>query len=229
MGTQYKFEKYYLILVDYILPLPLTIVLLFFWYNRFGNFQFASYILGLGVLYGYIVPGVAINVLHLWKFTGPLKAGNFFIHHGFIYAPYLALVFYIALPANVVLTAGNIIRIILCNAFIQCVVSCHHDICAVKTGMVLINNKASHLGKSPTEIITNFGVIGFGLVGASFAASCLIAYHSYVVMENKNLGNWFSLLLFGFLIMSFCSIPYLIKEKAFINPEVLKYFKMKKK
>ncbi len=45
MGTQYKFEKYYLILVDYILPLPLTIVMLYFWYNRFGNFQFASYVL----------------------------------------------------------------------------------------------------------------------------------------------------------------------------------------
>ncbi len=159
----------------------------------------------------------------------PLKAGNFFIHHGFIYAPYLALVFYIALPENVVLTAGNIIRIILCNAFIQCVVSCHHDICAVKTGMVFINNKVSHQGRSPVEIITNFGVIGFGLVGASFALSCLIAYYSIIITGNESLGKWFSLLLIGFLIMSICSFPYIIKEKAYINPKVLKYFKIKKK
>jgi len=95
--------------------------------------------------------------------------------------------------------------------------------------MVFINNKVSHQGRSPVEIITNFGVIGFGLVGASFALSCLIAYYSIIITGNESLGKWFSLLLIGFLIMSICSFPYIIKEKAYINPKVLKYFKIKKK
>jgi len=63
----------------------------YIWRQRTGSALFSVYVLTLGVLFGYIFPGIGTNVLHLWKFNGPLRMKNYFLHHGFMYAPYLAL------------------------------------------------------------------------------------------------------------------------------------------
>lgn len=228
MRTNLKIEKLYLMLVDYVLPLPLTIIMFYLWYFRTGNYSFAAYIMVLGILFGYTVPGIATNLFHLWSFNRPLKVGKYLIHHGFIYAPYLALVFYVSFPENTTLSVGNIIRVLLCNAFIQSVVSCHHDICALKTGFVHIKNSASFQNKSAIEVITDFGVVGFGIIGASFAGSCLLAYNSIILSKNESLSHWLFLFIIGFILMAFCSIPYIIKERTFINPKVIKYLQFGK-
>ncbi len=141
-------KRVYLILIDFVLPLPMTALTYWLWYRRTGSWMFSAYPLALGVLFGYIFPGIGTNVFHLWKFNGPFKMGNYFIHHGFMYAPYLALVFYVAFPAGAPLTVGNIVRILMSAGFIQCVLSCHHDTWGVATGMIEIatppGNRESH-------------------------------------------------------------------------------------
>jgi len=209
-------RRAYLILIDFVLPLPLTALMLFLWYRRTGSGLFAIYVLTLGVLFGYIYPGIATNVLHLWKFNGPLRVKNYYLHHGFMYAPYLALVFYIAFAPGTPLTWGNIVRIVLCGAFIQCVVSCHHDVCGVSSGMIEMNNTAARLKLSPMEIVTSWGVVGFGLIGASFAGSCLIAYRIIVLRAISDVRTFALLLLMGLAIMGVAALQYLIKERALI-------------
>lgn len=172
MKSKYALERAYLLLVDFVLPLPLTALMYYLWQQRTGNALFAAYVLTLGVVYGYVYPGIGTNLLRLWKFNGPLRIGNFHIHHGFMYAPYLALVFYVAFAPGTPLTLEHIVRTILCSAFIQIVISCHHNVWGVKTGMIEINNTPTKLGKSPLEIVMHYGVVGFGLIGASFAGSC---------------------------------------------------------
>src|ERR1035438_9634008 len=100
-------KRAYLYLIDFVLPLPMTALMFVLWRLRTGNAIFAAYTLALGVLFGYIFPGIGTNVLHLWKFNGPLRIGNYFLHHGFMYAPYLSLVFYIAFAEGTPLSAGN--------------------------------------------------------------------------------------------------------------------------
>jgi hypothetical protein len=209
-------RRAYLILIDFVLPLPLTALMLFLWYRRTGSGLFAIYVLTLGVLFGYIYPGIATNVLHLWKFNGPLRVKNYYLHHGFMYAPYLALVFYIAFAPGTPLTWGNIVRIVLCGAFIQCVVSCHHDVCGVSSGMIEMHNTAARLKLSPVEIVTSWGVVGFGLIGASFAGSCLIAYRIIVLRSISDMRTFALLLLMGLAIMGVAALQYLIKERALI-------------
>lgn len=204
----------YLILIDFVLPLPMTALMYLLWYQRTGSAPFSIYVLTLGVLFGYIFPGIGTNVLHLWKFHGPMRIGNYFLHHGFMYAPYLALVFYVAFPRETPLTLGNVIRIVLCSALIQCVVSCHHDICGVTTGMIEINNAATRLKRSPVRIVASFGVVGFSLVGATFATSCLIAYHTILVRGASDLRTFALLLAMGLALMGVAALQYLFQERA---------------
>ena len=162
----------------------------------------------------YIVPGIGTNVLHLWKFHGPLRIGNYFLHHGFMYAPYLSLVFYIAFAGGTPLSAGNSIRIVLSSAFIQCVLSCHHDYCGVSTGMIEIDSKAARARLSPVEIVTDFGVVSFALVGAGFSGSCLIAYHFIVVKGDADPWTFVWLLLAGLALMGAAALQYVIKDRC---------------
>ncbi len=207
-------KRAYLILIDFILPLPLTAVMYLVWWRRTGSSPFAVYVLSLGVLFGYIFPGIGTNVLQLWKFHGPFRIGNYFVHHGFLYAPYLALVFYVAFPSGVPLTPGNVLRIVLAGGLMQCVVSCHHDVWAVETGMIEIHNDAARRKRSPVEIVNSFGVVGFTLVGASYAGSCLMAYRALAVQRSLDLGNFLLLLFLGLLLMGTAAGYYAIRERT---------------
>lgn len=214
-------KRAYLILIDFVLPLPMTALMYILWYRRTGSALFSVYVLTLGVLFGYVFPGIGTNVLHLWRFNGPFRMKNYFLHHGFMYAPYLALVFYVAFPQGAPLTEGNIIRIVLCGAFIQCVASCHHDTCGVSTGMIEINSTLARLKRSPVEIVTDFGVVGFALVGASFSGSCLIAYHTIVVKAISDVRTFVLLVLMGLAMMGVAGLQYVIKERSqvFVSAE----------
>ena len=207
-------KRAYLYLIDFVLPLPMTALMFVLWRWRTGSALFAAYTLALGVLFGYIFPGIGTNLLHLWKFHGPLRIGNYFLHHGFMYAPYLSLVFYVAFAVGTPLSAGNSLRIVLSSAFIQCVLSCHHDYCGVSTGMIEIDSKAARAGLSPVEIVTDFGVVSFALVGASFSASCLIAYRFIVAKGDADSWTFVLLLLAGLALMGVAALQYLVKDRC---------------
>jgi len=206
-------KRLYLILIDFVLPLPLTVLMFVLWRWRTGSVPYSAYILTLGVLFGYIFPGIGTNVLHLWKFNGPMRLGNYYVHHGFMYAPYLSLVFYVAFAEGAPLSAGNVVRIVLCSAFVQSVISCHHDYCGVSTGMIEIDNAAARAGRSPVEIVASFGVVSFALVGAGFSASCLIAHHFIVGKGNGDAWTFAWLLGMGLAVMGVAALQYVVKDR----------------
>lgn len=212
MDNTCKWERRYIILIDFILPLPLTVVMWYAWYLRTQSIYFASYVMLLGICFGYIIPGIGTNVLHLWRFTGPFRIGNYFIHHGFMYAPYFALVLYVMFGEWHLLTAWQAVAIIAGTGFVQSLLSSHHDLCGVKTGMIKINNRPARQGKSALEVICDWDPIGFLLFGASYAASCLYAYKLFVIDGKTNPGTLALLVASGVAFMGLTSTPYLIRE-----------------
>jgi len=166
------------------------------------------------VLFGYIFPGIGTNVLHLWKFNGPLRMKNYFLHHGFMYAPYLALVFYVAFARH----TAHLGKTSSGSCFVAGVFNPSYPVTtifvALSTGMIEIHSMPARLKLSPVEIVTDFGVIGFGLVGASFAGSCLIAYHTIVVKAISDLRVFALLVAMGLAIMGLAALQYLIGERA---------------
>jgi hypothetical protein len=216
MDTRCSFEKAYIILIDFILPFPLTGVMFHVWNVRTGSPLFAAYVILLGVLFGYIVPGIGTNFLHLWRFYGPLRVGGYFVHHGFMYSPYFALVFLISFGTAGEFSSARIASVIVCNAFVQSLASCHHDLCCLKIGMVQIYNTPWRHGKSPVEIIADYGPVGFGLFGASYALSCLWAYSTFVLDGERSLSTMALGLAGGVGLMALTSVPYVIREREYV-------------
>lgn len=212
MDKSHRWERIYIILIDFVLPLPLTVVMWYAWYARTRSVYFASYVILLGLCFGYIIPGIGANLLHLWRFTWRFRIGNYFIHHGFMYAPYFALVLYVMFGTRGRLTLGQALAIVAGTGFAQSLLSSHHDLCGVKIGMIQINNRPAMQGKSAVEIICDYEPIAFFLFGASYSASCLYAYK--LLVTDGKAGPLLLVLLVagGVAFMGLTSVPYLLRE-----------------
>ena len=204
-----------LFIVDFILPIPLTILIIFLWYNRCHNWTFTIYIITLPFLFGYIVPGIGTNVLKMWTFKwNIMRIGNYFYHHGFMYAPYFALSLYLTWGSfEVHLTSIKIITIVISNTFLQCFLTTWHDYWAVKSGMIEIYNKPFKDGKSAAEIILDYGPIAYAMFGCTYAISCVAAQYFIYKATIFTLANFILLIVIGLILMGIPGLHYYYREK----------------
>lgn len=101
----------------YALPLPLCVVMYLAWAAWAGNRVFALYVMLLPLFYGYAAPGIATNLLHKWRFKGPWVVGNYYAHHGFMYAANMSPLLFVAFlgASRESLSLGVVIRALLCT------------------------------------------------------------------------------------------------------------------
>ena len=211
------FHRRLVYVLDFYLPFPLTALMFWLWWARTGSAAFAAYTIAAGLVFGYLVPGIGTNLLGLWRFSGPWKLGRYYLHHGFLYAPYLSLVLYACFGVWNTLTLGQAVTSILCMGLVQGLVSSLHDICGIKAGMLQIFNARAASGVSPEEIVMDWGPLGFGLFGAVYALFGVLAYRFYVL---ENAGAWLSVAAWACGCagaMGLTGIPYIIKERRFIG------------
>jgi len=177
-------------------------LMFFLWYRWSGSLHFALVVLLLPVLYGYIGPGIATNLLRKWRFKGPLLFGNFYPHHGLIYAAdMMPLLFpaFLGTPHDA-LSKAVIIRILLCTAALHGYVLWLHDILILRCGMVEILSPPPG-NRSPDEIATSYAPASFFAIGFSYAAGALIAYQHIVIAGDDSVGTFLKLLGVGLLLM----------------------------
>lgn len=215
MDAELRRARAFVWLVDYLLPLPMTVAMYLLWEARTGSPAFAAYTLALGLAFGYLVPGVGTNLLGLWRFSGPLRVGNYFLHHGFMYAPWLSLTLYVTWgewgPGGLVQAATTVAS----AALAQGLVSSLHDIAGIKAGSIEIFTDRALAGRSPEAVVMEYGPIGFGLFGAAYAASCLFAREE--VVAGASPGRFALLVSGGVLLMGLTGLPYVWKERAHIG------------
>jgi len=206
-----NFTKKFLFFFDHILPFPLMFIMFYLWYRRFdGNGWMASFVLALPFVWGYVVPGIGTNLLKLWRFEGKGRIGNFYWHHGFMYAGPLALLLYTTFGDGPVSTT-QIITIILCTGGMQGLLSSQHDIMAVKAGTLIIDNPPGRAGKSAEEIVNYMSPLYFFLLGSMYASGCIYAYGFFVTGKMQTAGGFSYLLLVGLTLMAVVpSVPYLL-------------------
>lgn len=205
--------KVYLILADYVIPIPLTILMYFLWEWKTNSSTYSLFILTLGLVYGYVVPGFFSNIFRLWEFTWPLQYRNVFVHHGFIYTSYFALILYLVFPYNVDLSALNILRIVISNFALFATIVSHHEIMAIKGGMIVSHNSVASKGGSAVEAVAYFSFFSFGALGASYAYCSVYAYQKIVVNNLISMGSLINHFIICFAIMLVASAPYFIKER----------------
>jgi len=195
----------------YVLPLPICAASFTYWNNKTETFLFALFIIALPTLYGYIIPGIATNVMKKWRFHGKFLLGRYYLHHGFKYASNMNICFFIAFGdafATTSISLHRYISIALCTAFIQAFLIWIHDTHCIKLGMLEINNPFSRSGKSAEEISFQYAPLTFFLIGLTFSISTLCAYQFLVINNNSTWSIFFYCLLAGFILMA--SIPSLI-------------------
>lgn len=188
----------------YVLPLPLFILMAYVWQVFMKTTLFTIYVLLLPVLYGYIVPGIATNVLKKWRFKGKMLIGNYYLHHGFNYASKMSFMLFISLITVVPgakLPLGQILAIIMVSGVLHAYVYWIADICLVKTDMLELSDTSFRKGKSPEEIVFQYAPISFFLLGATYAISALIAYEQ-LVCHQKGIFTCIWLMVGGLIFMS---------------------------
>lgn len=217
MNSDAKFSRWYVFLVDYILPLPMTVLMYVLWFARTHDAWFAAYTLALGMTFGYILPGIGTNLLGLWEFIGPLTVGRYCVHHGFMYAPYFSLTLYVCYGAGDDLGAVGAAAVIASSALVQGFLSTFHDLQGLRSGFIRIYSRKQREGAGPEAVILDYAPIGFSLFGAAYAFSCLMARRFLAGPREGTLPMFLLLTVLGVLVMGVTSIPYLVKERQSIG------------
>lgn len=201
----------------YVLPLPLSIAMYFVWVVWSGSQLFAAYMMLIPLIYGYVAPGIATNVLNKWHFKGPGLVGHYYVHHGFMYAANMAPLLFVAFlgTPHQPFSTATATRILLCSGALHGFVLWLHDILIVRHGMVEIYNRPARQGRSPEEIVTYYAPLCFFMIGLTYAAGSLLAFQTLVITSDSSAKAVLGVSAVGLmLLLTIPSIAYRLIEKS---------------
>jgi len=203
-------EKVLLILYGKVFALLGFPLMAWLWYQK-GGAAFAVLVLGLPLIFGYSVPGIGTNLLKQWRFRGSWVVGNYFIHHGVLYASGLSLGLYLGFsPAptgEVWAWIANLVR----TACIIGFVGWWHDLIAIRQGQMEVYNRAWREGAAPEVIVTCYAPLCFSLFGAIYAAIATWGYEALVRQGNLNALWW--LFPLGLILMALATAAPLLNKR----------------
>ena len=204
----------------YYLPFPVFAAVLVAWLKLFGSDRLAFHVMILPIIYGYVVPGIATNFLHKWRFTGKWRLGNYYWHHGFLYSRHMAL--FLLIPFLAVASDSTPkdlkllqeVSLILSTGFIHGFFYWLHDTVILKLGMVELNTPIAKAGKCPEAVVYAYAPVVFTLLGMSYALSAILAYRAFILEGATSPWDSVEHLAIGIaLTFSIPSIAYGILEK----------------
>ena len=206
-----RFEKQILFIYNYVYPFVGFPLLIWLWYREVG-LEVTLLVMGLPLVFGYLVPGIGTNLLKKWRFKGRWIVGDYFIHHGFIYASTMGLALYLGFfPTTAQGSAflwGNMARTAALVGF----GGWWHDLLAVRHGMIEIYNGPWQRGAVPEVIVAHYAPICFSLLGAAYAGIVTLGQRLLSAPGGASHLGW--LFLAGLMVMTMAvSLPYLLLEK----------------
>ena len=206
-----RVSRGFLFAYNYVYPFLGFPLLLWLWHRKTGT-AFTAFVMGVPLVFGYLIPGIGTNILKKWRFHGRMLLGNYFAHHGIIYSSTMGLALFISFPSGqpsdgILESAWIVVRTAALVGF----VGWWHDILGVKAGMVEVFNGPWRRGAGPEEIVTSYAPICFPALGAAYAGTAMFGYPFLVEGGHNSALAW--LIPTGVAAMSLAgSIPYLFME-----------------
>lgn len=212
-----KFIKIYLVICDFIIPVPLTFTMFWVWYSKTENILFTGLIILLPLIFGYLVPGIASRFLRFWEFTWPFRIKYCFYHHGFIYSGYLSFILWMIWSPQKDISWFEAVKSGTLGFIIMSVIGVHHDLLGLKVGMIKNHTKTINNGETVFKYISPIVVICFGLVEVFYFISVYWAYYLFVSASINSIFYISLWLLACIVLMSLVLLPYSYQNRSYLK------------
>jgi hypothetical protein len=181
----------------YLVPAIGFPVVSYLWWRATGSWAFATAVMGIPVVFGYVMPWVATSLVKRWRFTGGPRVGSYYVHHGFIYASKLALALLLVVRSiDDIQSAAAAGAVIAVTGAATGFGGWWHDAQAVRAGRIEVAGGLESLG--------TFAPPSYFSMGATYAAVALGA-HRLLADEPAAL-----LWVFPAGVLVLCVVPTLV-------------------
>jgi hypothetical protein len=167
------------------------------WRLSGGSWPFVLVVMGVPVLFGYLMPGIATQFVKRWRFTTGPRIGAYYVHHGFVYGAKLAFVLFLVVRSlATVRSAFDVASIVLVAGAATAFGGWWHDVNAVQAGRIEV--------EGGVEALHSFAPASYFAMGATYAGVVLAAHR---VLENDSGAvTW----VFPAGVVILCVIPSLV-------------------
>lgn len=185
----------------YVYPFPACWFFYTYWSEKV-NSDFGLYMILVPVLYGYIMPGIAVNIMKKWKFYTPFRLGNYYAHHGFKISSGMNTWFFIA---SYGLDIGNLsetsafITLPIAAGAIQGFFTWLNDTHLIKAGKLDLFNNLVNEKMSAEEKAFTYAPLCFFVLGSTFAIAAVFGYNHF----QYNDASLVKATLYGFAFVAF--------------------------
>lgn len=167
-----------------------------------GHAAFTAVVMGIPLLFGYLVPGIAIVKLRLWEVRSRFSIKGIQAHQGFIYGSGLALDAWACDHVRFPHPAATVALSALLMGCVVAFTGWFIDIAGVKAGRIVVDNPPARLGRDPATIVTWYAPASYFVLGVSYMLSIHLARHLLIDRGLSGAGPVAGVFLAGFLITS---------------------------
>ena len=167
------------------------------WWRMSASWTFAATVMTLPVVFGYLMPGIAVHVTKRWRFTSGPRVGSYYVHHGFVYGAKLAFVLLLVVRSlERVESAWDVIAVIVVTGAATAFGGWFHDVHAVRAGRIEVDGGV--------EALASFAPPSYFAMGATYAAVALACYR--VLLRDAAWVVW----VFPAGLIVLCAVPTLV-------------------
>lgn len=197
-STSTPLRNWLLFASTYLFPVVAFPLVAYGWWRASGNsWRFVALVMGVPVLFGYLMPWVATGIVRRWRFTGGPRVGSYYVHHGFIYGSKLAFALLLVTRSiGSVASTFDVVAVVLVSGAVTGFGGWFHDAQAVRAGKIEI--------EGGIEALMTFAPASYFAMGATYAAVTLAAYR--ILASDAGHFAW----IFPAALIVMCAVPSLV-------------------
>jgi len=164
------------------------------WWRSSGSWPFVVVVMGVPVVFGYLMPWIATSVVKRWRFT---QVHALYPHHGFIYGAKLAFALLLVIRSlDSIRTPFEVLSVMLVAGAATAFGGWFHDTQAARAGKIEI--------AGGIEALATFAPPSYFTMGATYAGVTLAA-HRVLLVDPQSVAWVFVVALFVL-----CLVPTLV-------------------
>ena len=164
------------------------------WWRSSGSWPFVVVVMGVPVVFGYLMPWIATSVVKRWRFT---RVHTLYPHHGFIYGAKLAFALLLVIRSlDSIRTPFEVLSVMLVAGAATAFGGWFHDTQAARAGKIEI--------AGGIEALATFAPPSYFTMGATYAGVTLAAHR--VLLVDPQSVVW----VFVVALFVLCLVPTLV-------------------